>query len=72
MLVASGLSTLANGQATILNAKVTAQCRFFFTRRTARGTIGELACGSVSDRTSFVISSLNVLDQSDVDWMAVI
>jgi hypothetical protein len=67
-----GVVTLVLGVATVSTTKVTANSRIFLT--TQGGTLTNIANHYVSGRTagtSFTITSMNLLDTSDVAWLIV-
>lgn len=67
-----GVTTLSGGTQTISTTKVTANSRIFLT--TQGGTLTNVGSPYISARTagtSFVITSSNVLDTSDVAWLIV-
>lgn len=67
-----GVVTLVLGVATVSTTKVTANSRIFLT--TQGGTLTNVAAHYVSARTagtSFVITSMNLLDVSDVAWIII-
>lgn len=69
----SGIATLVGGTVTVSTSKVTANSRIHLTPQSVAG-VGAVVAIGVSDRTagvSFDITSANVLDTSDVDWMIV-
>lgn len=65
----SGAATLVGGVATVTTAAVTANSMIFLSNSGAAGTLGILAVSARTPGTSFVITSLNVLDTSVVSWM---
>ena len=67
-----GVVTLVLGVATVSTTKVTANSRIFLT--TQGGTLTNVASVYISARTpgtSFTITSMNLLDTSDVGWLIV-
>jgi hypothetical protein len=64
-----GVVTLVAGTATVSTTKVTANSRIFIT--TQGGTLTNIGAQYISARTagtSFVITSMNILDTSTVGW----
>ena len=67
-----GTATLSGGTVTVSNTSITANTRIFLT--TDGGTLTHVGSPYVSARsagTSFTISSSNVLDSANVDWLLV-
>ena len=67
-----GVVTLSGGTATVSTTKVTSTSRILLT--TQGGTLTNVGATYISARTpatSFVITSLNILDSSDVAWLIV-
>lgn len=71
MQVGHGIATLVNGAATVTHPKITAECRVLVTRVTGIGTIADLKVSAISPKSGFTITSANVLDNSEVYWVAV-
>jgi hypothetical protein len=71
MIPAMGTATLSNGSVTVLERNVTDGMVLLLQRKRARGSLGELGY-SIDTGVSFTITSLNILDQSDVGWVIVI
>lgn len=67
-----GIATLSAGTVTVSTTKVTANSRIYLT--TNGGTITNIGMQYVSARssgTSFTITSMNILDASDVAWIII-
>ena len=66
-----GVATLVGGTVTVSTTKVTASSRIFLTHQTVGGTVGAVGVSARTPGASFVITSINVLDTSDVAWLIV-
>lgn len=67
-----GVVTLSGGTATVNTTKVTANSRIFLTVQ--GGTLTNVGAVYISARTagtSFTITSLNILDSSDIAWLII-
>ncbi len=63
-----GVATLVAGSATVSTTKVKAGSLIVLSRKAVGGTAGNLTYGTIVAGTSFVISSSNGADTSDVVW----
>ncbi len=67
-----GLATLVGGTVTVSTTKVTANSRIFLTVQGGTLTnVGDVYVSARTAATSFTITSLNVLDASDVGWIII-
>lgn len=67
----SGIATLVNGTVTVSNTGVqNAGMAIFLNRRTAGGTLGHLSY-TITDNTSFTITSSSLLETSTIDWLVI-
>lgn len=66
-----GEVTLVAGVATVPCVHVKATSKFFLSRKTGAGVLGDLKVTTITPGESFVINTGNVLDTSVVHWMCV-
>jgi hypothetical protein len=66
-----GVVTLAAGTATVNTAAVKSNSRIMLTNQNPGGTVGFLHVSARTADTSFVITSSNAADTSDIAWMIV-
>lgn len=66
-----GIATLVAGTVVVNTTKVTANSRIFLTHQNNSGTLGEVTVSARTAGTSFTITSLNVLDTSDIAWIII-
>lgn len=64
-----GVATLVGGTVTVSTTKVTASSRIFLTHQNNSGTIGFVTVSARTASTSFVITSSNGSDTSDIAWV---
>ena len=66
-----GISTLVAGTVTVATTAVTANSRIMLTTQVPGGTVGYVYISARTAATDFTITSLNVLDTSDVAWVII-
>lgn len=66
-----GQATLASGTVTVSTTAVLTGSFVFLTDASGGANIGSLAVGTITNATSFVINSTNVLDSSKVNWIII-
>lgn len=69
MMLGMGVATLSGGSVVVSHTKITAKCRVLVARQTSVGTSGELMEPTINPRVGFTLRSLNILDNSVVNWM---
>jgi hypothetical protein len=62
---------LAGGSVTVPTTAVTALSNIFLSRAAASGTLGNLSVGTITAGVSFTITSDNVGDNSNVNWLII-
>lgn len=70
-IVESGLAVLVDGTVTVTVTDVADTDRILISRQVTGGTVGNLTVGTITDDTSFVISSDSATETSTVAWMIV-
>ncbi len=64
-----GVATLSGGTKTVSTTAIRTGDNILLTRKAIGGTPGNLTYGTITDKTSFVITSSSGADTSDVLWV---